>query len=107
MQTASKSLSSDTEKRQHQVLDLQSKLSDKNEEIVHLKRRYQHMLEQFRLGQQRQFGQSSESSPNQTELFDEAEQILNKPAAKSPEKAVAGHTRQAPKRKPFPADLPR
>jgi len=107
MQTASKSLLSDAEKLQHLVLDLQSELSDKKDEIVHLKQQYQHMLEQFRLSQQRQFGQSSESSSNQTELFDEAEQTLEVSTDNPPEKAATGETRRTPKRQPLPADLPR
>ncbi|MFT7673721.1 MAG: transposase [Gammaproteobacteria bacterium] len=77
------------------------------EEIGRLKQQYQHMLEQFRLSQQRQFDQSSESNLNQAELFDEAEQTLDEPAEKAVEKAVAGHTRQTPKRQPLPADLPK
>jgi hypothetical protein len=66
--------------------------AQKDDEIVRLKQQYQHMLEQFR------FGQSSESGPNQTALFNEAEQALGEPVDNSPEKAVAGHARQKPKR---------
>ena len=76
MQTKSEQSPSDTIKLQNLVLDLRSELSIKDDQILQLRQQYQHMLEQFRLSQQRQFGQSSESSPNQTELFDEAEQVL-------------------------------
>ena len=65
------------------------------------------MLEQFRLSQQRQFGQSSESNLNQNELFDEAEQTLDELVDNPPEKAVSGDARQTPKRQLLPKDLPR
>lgn len=81
--------------------------TQRGEEIVRLKQQYQHMLEQFRLSQQRQFGQSSESNLNQTELFDEAEQTLDEPANLPSEKAATGETRRTPKRQPLPADLHR
>ena len=82
-----------------------AELTDKESQIADLKQQYQNLLEQFRLGQHRQFGQSSESSPAQVELFDEAEQVVvvEEPA----QKAAADYTRKQPKRKPLPKDLPR
>ena len=114
MQTTSEQPSSDTIKLQNLVLDLQSELSikadalvQKDNEILELKQQYQHMLEQFRLSQQRQFGQSSESSPNQTELFDEAEQENVAPTDNAITQQASGITLNKPKRQPLPKDLPR
>jgi len=114
MQTTSEQPSSDTIKLQNLVLDLQSELSikadalvQKDNEILELKQQYQHMLEQFRLSQQRQFGQSSESSPNQTELFDEAEQENAAPTDNAITQQASGITLNKPKRQPLPKDLPR
>jgi transposase len=107
MQTASKSLPDNPLQLKEMLLSERIISAQRGAEIVRLKQQYQHMLEQFRASQQRQFGQSSESSPNQAELFDEVEQTLDELADNSPEKAVAGHIRQSPKRQPLPADLPR
>ena len=98
MQTASKSLPDNPLQLKEMLLSERIISAQRGAEIVRLKQQYQHMLEQFRASQQRQFGQSSESSPNQAELFDEAEQTLDELADNSPEKAVAGHIRQSPKR---------
>jgi transposase len=104
---ASKLLPDNPLQLKEMLLSERTLLAQKDDEIVHLKQQYQHILEQFRLSQQRQFGQSSESSPNQAELFDEAEQTLDELADTPPEKAVAGNTRQTPKRQSLPSDLPR
>jgi len=118
MQTASKTLPEDTIKLQDIVRNLQLKLSskdfdikkkdsdikDKDSEITQLKQQYQHILEQFRLAQQKQFGKSSEVSPDQLALFNEAEAIAE---AITPEQETVSYTRRKPKRKPLPKDLPR
>ena len=52
-----------------------TELKKKDAEIIQLKQQYQHMLEQFRLAQQKQFGKSSEVSADQLALFNEAEQL--------------------------------
>ena len=60
MQTASKQLPYDTQERKN-ILLLERELSaQKDVRINHLSQQYQHILEQFRLAQQRQFGHSSE-----------------------------------------------
>ena len=73
--------------------------------IAELKQEKQQLLEQFRLAQQKAFGASSEGHPGQGQLFDEAES--EEQAEESEPSTVEGHTRNKPKRKPLPADLPR
>lgn len=71
--------------------------------------------ETVRLQQQKRFGSSSEKSPDQQEMFNEAElteaaeQLLS---AQETEQALTGNTprdtiQKKPGRKPLPADLPR
>jgi len=76
----------------------------KDQKIIHLKQQYQNILEQFRLAQHKQFGSSSEVSPDQQSLFNEAEALAEDT---TPEKQQVSYTRQKPKRKPLPRDLPR
>ena len=76
MKTASEPLPSDPEKLQNIVLDLQARLVRKDAQIDHLSQQYQHILEQFRLAQQRQFGQSSEASLDQLGLFNDSRHRL-------------------------------
>lgn len=91
------SLPTDPQRLQQMVLALQSQ--------VHiLTEQNQHLLEQFRLAQQRQFGQSAEGHPGQGELFDEAEVDVDAP---EPEKEKIEYERKKPVRKPLPKDLPR
>jgi len=104
MQLPSQILPTDTKKLHNIVLELQSTLSQKNSEITQLKQQYQNMLEQFRLAQHKQFGNSSEVSPDQQSLFNEAEALAENI---SPEKEHVSATRQQPKRKALPRDLPR
>jgi transposase len=105
MKMAPKPLPNNLDQLKEMLLPERSLCAEKDDEIVNLKQQYQNLLEQFRLGQHRQFGQSSESSPAQAELFDEAEQVVD--AEASAEKAIASYTRKQPKRTPFPKDLPR
>ena len=64
-----------------------------------------YLMEQFRLAQQKTFGASSEGHPGQGQLFDEAESELAEPLPEA--SVIESHTRNKPKRKPLPADLPR
>ncbi len=73
MEKAPESLSSDTKVLHDTVWGLQLKLSEKDHcieqkdaQIDQLKQQYQHILEQFRLAQQKQFGKSSEVSNDPT-----------------------------------------
>lgn len=99
MQAAPEPLPSDPQQLQRMVWDLQAALLQKDDQINHL-------LEQFRLAQHRQFGQSSESR-DQLGLFNEAEDTAAEPQNSEPEQESISYTRNKPKRKPLPKDLPR
>ncbi len=106
MQTASQRLPDDIQKLK-KLLILERELSiQKDARIDHLSQQYQQILEQFRLAQQRQFGQSSESNLNQLGLFNETEQTLEADEPQAEHETI-NYTRQKPKRKPLPDDLPR
>lgn len=84
---------------------LKQLLLQKEALIAELREEKQLLLEQFRLAQQKAFGASSEAHPGQGQLFNEAES--EELAEESEPSTVEGHTRNKPKRKPLPADLPR
>ena len=108
MQTAPERLPSDLEVLQGLVLDLQTQLAAKDGQIDDLQQQYQHMLEQFRLAQQRQFGRRSEVSSDQLGLFNEIEQAAEEDANEAAaQRETLTYTRNKPKRKPLPKDLPR
>lgn len=67
--------------------------------------KYQFLEEQFRLAQHKQFGKSTEGHPGQGELFNEAEELSVD--SEEPDKENISYTRNKPKRKPLPKDLPR
>ena len=67
--------------------------------------RYQYLEEQFRIAQHKQFGKSTEGHPGQGELFNEAEELVAE--VETPEQEAISYTRNKPKRKPLPSDLPR
>jgi len=113
MQTASKQLPDDIAKLKdlllfERALSAQKdvKLVEKDARINQLSQQYQQILEQFRLAQQKQFGQSGEASANQLGLFNEAEQTLAEDGAEIEQETLT-YTRNKPKRKPLPKDLPR
>ena len=74
-------------------------------QVKNLHAEKQHLIEQFRLAQQKQFGASSEGHLAQGDLFNEAETELDV----EPEVAesVATSVKIKPVRKKLPADLPR
>jgi len=106
MKTASEPLPSDPEKLQNIVLDLQTRLVRKDAQIDHLSQQYQQLLEQFRIAQQHQFGQSSEASQDQLGLFNETEQTIEEDEPEAELESIS-YTRRKPRRKPLPKDLPR
>ncbi|MEL0638960.1 transposase, partial [Marinomonas sp. TI.3.20] len=70
--------------------------------------KYQLILEQWRLAQQKQFGKGSEVSPGQGELFDESDSDSQEDSADvETDSQTVSYTRTKPKRKPLPKDLPR
>ncbi len=83
-------------------------LGKKDLQLAQWQSKYQLILEQWRLAQQKQFGKSSEVSPGQGELFDEAAvEAEENNADAEPEMQTVSYTRGKPKRKPLPKDLPR
>jgi transposase len=93
MKSSQKTLPTDVETLQKMVLELQHE--------------NQYLLEQFKIAQQKQFGKSSEKDSGQFELFNEAEQLIDEEVAKNEDKEIINYTRNKPKRKPLPKDLPR
>ena len=83
---------------QQQVRELQAQLAKKDARINWLE-------EQFRLAQHKIFGANIEAHPGQGQLFDEPESEVSEQEAEP--STVGGYTRNKPKRKPLPADLPR
>ena len=66
------------------------------------------VLEQFKLAQQRRFSSSSESNVLQMELqFDEAEAVIPEELPQEDNSITVTYTRNKPKRRTLPADLPR
>lgn len=118
MKTAQDTLPEDIEKLKNMLLservlsaqkdfDLEKKETDiekKDFEITRLKQQYQNILEQFRLAQKKQFGKSSEVSPDQITLFNEPEDIAEEMVT---EQENISYTRKKPTRKTLPKDLPR
>lgn len=85
-------------------------LKQKDIEIENLNQRHQRLLEQLHLAQHRQFGKSSEASPDQLHLFNEAEQIAEAETETAREETVTDTRRQPkskPRRRPLPEHLPR
>lgn len=87
-----------SEQQLHQrIAELEQQLAQKDARLAYL-------LEQFRLAQQKQFGQSAEGFAGQGELFNEAEEIVAEVETKQER---IHYTRKKPVRKPLPKDLPR
>ena len=83
----------------------QSEIETQRSEIQLKNQKIQYLLEQFNLLRHKQFAASSEVSPDQISLFDEAEeeQII----ADAQTQTITEHPRKKPVRKPLPKDLPR
>jgi transposase len=108
MQTVPEALPDNVEQLKELLLLERQRSAEKDSKIGSLEQRYQHLLEQFRLAQQRQFGRRSEASANQLGLFNESEQVAEEASDEpAPERETLTYTRNKPKRKPLPKDLPR
>jgi len=93
-----KTLPTDPKALQEMVLSLQS-------QVKNLTAEKQHLIEQFRLAQQRQFGVSSEAHPAQGDFFNEVEAELD-----VVEEDIEPHrvtAKKKPARHKLPTDLPR
>ncbi len=82
-------------------------LEEKDAQITQLKQQYQHILEQFRLAQQKQFGKSSEVNHDQLGLFNEVEQLDEEISSDVARQETVTYSRNKPRRSPLPKDLPR
>ena len=85
--------------------DYQRRIAELEQQLEELNNRYQYLEEQFRIAQHKQFGKSTEGHPGQGELFNEAEELVAE--VETPEQEAISYTRNKPKRKPLPKDLPR
>ncbi|TPE43442.1 IS66 family transposase [Maribrevibacterium harenarium] len=99
-------LPDDIELLKKMLLEQSQLLARKEQEVAQWQSRYHHILDQWRLAQHRQFGKSSEVSPGQGELFDEA-QSIELETEESVDATTSSAPRKQPKRKPLPKDLPR
>lgn len=76
--------------------------------LISTQKKYDHLLEQFKLAQQRQYAASSEKNILQGDLFDEPSVDNADDTNLSTETSVAEHTRKKkPKRQPIPDHFPR
>ena len=92
-------------------------LAETQEELAKAQSRIRYLYEQFVLARHRMFGASSEQSPDQVRLFNEAEILAGMPTAdedddtEASDDASAGvspaKTKARGKRAPLPAELPR
>lgn len=94
----------------HEVEELKSRLIEASHESTLWKDKYESLLEQFKLFQQRQFAPSSEKNLAQQDFFDEAGIDLPEPKNEESQSNtidVPAHKPTKAKRAPFPKNLPR
>ena len=110
MKSASDRLPEDPEQLREIILGLRSAVVEEDDLIDAWKSKYQQILEQFRLSQQRQFGKNGESA-DQLGLFNEGEEIDAASATTDvdadAQSETITYTRNKPTRKPLPKHLPR
>lgn len=85
--------------------ELLHRIAELEKQVEQLESRNQFLEEQFRIAQHKQFGKSTEGHPDQGELFNEVEELYVE--IEAPEQETISYTRNKPKRKPLPTDLPR
>ncbi len=101
MKSTAKPLPDDTPSLQKMVHDYQLTVDEMTAKLKWYE-------EQFRLFQHRQFGASSEKSPNQADLFNEAESILDAVEQSGDDgKETITYQRKKPGRKPLSKYIPR
>lgn len=101
-------LPNDVESLKALLLEQSLLLDKKDSELTQWQSKYQLILEQWRLAQQKQFGKGSEVSPGQGELFDESDSDSQEDIADvEADSQTVSYTRTKPKRKSLPKDLPR
>ena len=94
---------------QNEILEFQRENLELKSQLQAWKDKYEAVLEQFKLAQQRQFDVSSEKSLLQPDFFDEAGDYLKEAEEdKEPQTIeVPAHKHLKAKRKPLPENLPR
>jgi len=94
--------------KESSLIEQEKALTEKDTKIAEWESKYQLILEQWRLAQQKQFGKGSEVSPGQGDLFDESVNDSQEEHSDAElESQTVSNTRTKPKRKPLPKDLPR
>lgn len=97
----------DVAQLQEKIQELKVQLIKATEQSTLWERKYNSMLEQFKLAQQRQFSTSSEKNLLQKDFFDEVGEFEAKSDNETQAIEVPAHTRVKPRRKPLPKNLPR
>ena len=101
---------------QRHLAHADDRLADTQAQLADAQARINYLFEQFVLARHRMFGASSEQSPDQVRLFDEAEVLAGMPAVDeaadidASDDAIddkASKTKARGKRAPLPAELPR
>lgn len=87
------------------ISQVQQEKTKKENEILKWQEKYNALLEQFKLAQQNRFGRSSEKSPKQSELFDEAGAPVVEGEKETNTNTIATHERTV-KNKPKRCVLP-
>lgn len=100
MKTLSETLPTEINVLHKLVLDYQSTVDQLQEKLKWYE-------EQFRLLQHQRFGRSSEKCPDQMELFNEAESILDDLKQDDSDIETITYQRKKPGRKPLPKHIPR
>ena len=90
---------------EQKIISLKSELIRTEKHLVAKDQRIAQLEELIRTFNQRQFGASSEQSPDQGQLFDEAEQ--DSEPADIDTVTIPAHTRQKSRRVSIPVDIPR
>lgn len=111
------SLPNDPEKLKQMLLELQSQVEKKEDELTKKDKiitdqalQINQFIERFELAKRKAYGVKSEKYPGAGETFNEAEEALDeadKAIIAQGQKGDVNKTKQQPKRKPLPADLPR
>jgi len=100
----------DLEKLQQQLAFFQQNSTELEAKNAKLQAKIDWFEEQYRLAKHKRFGASSEKHDGQTELFNEAEVLIDEQEAAADVETkteTLTYTRKKPGRKPLPKDLPR
>lgn len=114
MESRLEPLPDDPRKLKALLLDQQQKLAEQDDalarsghEIEILKAKLTWFEEQLRLARHKRFGASSEKHPEQSELFNEVEALVDVAAAEELEEISYSRPKRKPGRRPLPPELPR